>query len=1021
MFQQKIVEKYLSRIDEQVLTEKYALFCSIFGDKAKQDNIRNLKEEQYQEGFIRDLFCSVLGYTIKPEANYNIFTEAKNESKSSKKADGAIIINDEVKAVIELKGTDTQDLDKVAFQAFSYKNHHEKCTYVVVSNFERLRLYIEAQIEYQEFDLFNLSKKDFNLLYLLLALPQITNDTPLKLKHETLTEEKEITDKFYVDYSTFKRNLFEDLLKHNPDVDKLVLFKKTQKLLDRILFVLFCEDRDLLPTNSTMGIINDYKKLKELGYYQPLYNIFKTFFNRIDKGFKHETDNSKDVFAYNGGLFKPDEILDSVKVGDDVLYVYSQKLANYDFESQISVDILGRIFENSLTEIEEVQKEIENEKNGIQTDSPNVSKRKKDGVFYTPAYITKYIVENTIGKLCEAKKEELKINDNEFAFDKKYQRKKIEELDERLNNYREWLLGLKILDCACGSGAFLNAALKELRKEHTLIDYLWAKIHKNELNFSQIDNTILENNLYGVDINEDSIEITKLSLWLNTTTRNRKLTTLNDKIKCGNSLIDDESVAGEKAFNWQKEFPEVFEKGGFDVVISNPPYVFAREKLSEKEKDFYIKSFVSSKYQINTYILFIEQSQKLIKENGFCGLIIPNAWLMVYSGEDVRKYLLDNVSIQKIVNLSGKSFSDANVETVILIDKKLKATDKTEIDVIYSDEINKKFDFSHTIRQNDLLKNKGFEFQVFKDDESSNLIEKIKKDCLDLDIVASVKAGLKAYEKNKGNPKQTEADVKNRPYDYTYKFDEHTFKYLDGANVLRYGINWSGLWLRYGDFLAAPRTFNLFSDEKIIVREITGNFPKCINAVYSKETYLYNLSNIAIIKRNDKYSLKYILALLNSSLMSYYFKKNTAKAERKLFPKIILNDLRLFPIKDILPEEQKPFIELADRMLSLNEDLREKINRFISRIKETYNIEKITHNLEAFYNLSFADFIKELSKQKVKLTMKQKDELEDYFNEYVKDISSLNETIEKTDKEINTLVYNLYNLTDDEIKIIEHN
>ncbi|MBQ2547452.1 MAG: hypothetical protein II558_00980, partial [Treponema sp.] len=319
MFQKKIIEKYLSKIDRVLLTEKYTQFISIFADKQKQENIRASKEEQYQEGFIRDLFCAVLGYTISPEPNYNIITELKNETKNknnARKADGAIIIGGTTKAVIELKGTNTQDLDTVAKQAFDYKSHHENCNYVIVSNFERLRLYVETQSDFEEFNLFKLTKENFDLLYLLLQLENITNDIPLKLKHETLTEEKEITNNFYADYSTFKRALFEDLCENNPDTDKLLLFKKTQKLLDRILFVLFCEDRNLLPANSTIGIINDYKKLKELGYYQPLYNVFKTFFDRIDKGFKHETDSSKNIFAYNGGLFKPDEILDSVKIGD---------------------------------------------------------------------------------------------------------------------------------------------------------------------------------------------------------------------------------------------------------------------------------------------------------------------------------------------------------------------------------------------------------------------------------------------------------------------------------------------------------------------------------------------------------------------------------------------------------------------------------------------------------------------------------------------------------------------------------
>ena len=1048
MFQKKIVEKYLSKLDKELLEQKYDLFCSIFKNEKKIENIRNSKEEQYQEGFIRDLFVSVLGYTIKPEENYNILTELKNEvanKSNSKKSDGAICEENnenKIRAVIELKGTDTTDLDKVAFQAFSYKNFHNECNYVIVSNFERLRIYVETQIEFEEFNLFTLSFERFCILYLLLELNQLKADIPLKLKHETLSEEKQITDNFYADYSTFKRLLFEDLCENNlqseechaelvsasddeiPNqvrnddgkINKLLLFKKTQKLLDRILFILFCEDRNLLPPNSIAGIISDYQKLKEMGYGQPLYNVFKTYFDRIDKGYKNESDSSKDVFAYNGGLFKTDEVLDSIKVGDHVLLVHAKRLADYDFESQISVDILGRIFENSLTEIEEVQKEIEAEKTGAKVENNNVGKRKKDGVFYTPEYITKYIVENTIGKLCEDKRNELNINDREYNFQNKYTKSKATELEQRLEQYRAWLLDLKILDPACGSGAFLNAALHQLKVEHTLVDYYWSTIRNGELNFTEIENTILENNLYGVDINEESVEIAKLSLWLHTAKKNRKLTTLNGKIKCGNSLIDDPTVADEKAFKWEEEFPEVFAKGGFDVVIGNPPYVFDREKFTEEEKSFYETNYVSAKYQANLYILFIEKFQKLLNKNGLCGVIVPNSWLMVYSGEDLRKYLYENVSLMKIANLSGKSFSDANVETVILIDENKKPDENTECEIYKNDEGKTSFEFSHKLKQFDFGKNKGLEFTVFKTEENSILIDKIKTDSLDLDVVASVKAGLQAYEKGKGTPKQTEEDVKNRPYDYTYRFDDETYKYLDGSNVLRYGIIWSGLWLKYGNHLAAPRSFDLFSGEKIIIREITGKFPKCINATYSNEIYLYNRSNIAVIKRDDNYSLKYILTILNSSLMSFYFKKNTAKAERKLFPKIILNDLRLFPIKKAKLEAQQPFINLADRMLTLNETLQKKSTNFLKVVKQTFALEKVSAKMESFYELDFDGFVKEL---KQKITPKLKLEWLEVFEETKKSLLDLKQQIDSTDKEINALVYKLYDLTEEEIKIVE--
>ena len=421
MFQKSIIEKYLSKLDANLLHEKYEKYCANYKNETKIANIRTVKEEQYQEGFIRDVFCSVLNYTIKPEPDYNILTELKNETKNknnARKSDGAICEeNNEsrVRAVIELKGTDTTDLDTVARQAFDYKSHHENCNYAIVCNFERLRLYVETQIEFIEFNLFTLTFEDFCILYLLLELNQLKNDIPLKLKHETLSEEKQITDNFYADYSTFKRLLFEDLCENNPESDKLLLFKKTQKLLDRILFILFCEDRNLLPANSVLGIIKRWEAARENFLEVPLYNLFKQYFNWIDKGFENPNDKNGSIFAYNGGLFKTDEVLDNIKVGDDVLFIHTKRLADYDFESQISVDILGRIFENSLTEIEEVQKEIEAEKTGEKVENNNVGKRKKDGVFYTPEYITKYIVENTIGKLCEEKREELKINDEEFS------------------------------------------------------------------------------------------------------------------------------------------------------------------------------------------------------------------------------------------------------------------------------------------------------------------------------------------------------------------------------------------------------------------------------------------------------------------------------------------------------------------------------------------------------------------------------------------------------------------------------
>ena len=192
MFQKTILSKYLQTQNPENLITQWDLFRAHFHNPVIQANIRNSKEEQYQEGFLRDLFVSILGYQLNPAHNFNLTTEYKN-IKDSKKADGAIIINDKVIAIIELKGTNTTDLSKIEDQAFGYKNNQENCKYVITSNFEKLRFYVDNAIENIEFNLFELSQDQFNLMYLILAFENIKNDIPKKLKDESLNQEDIIT------------------------------------------------------------------------------------------------------------------------------------------------------------------------------------------------------------------------------------------------------------------------------------------------------------------------------------------------------------------------------------------------------------------------------------------------------------------------------------------------------------------------------------------------------------------------------------------------------------------------------------------------------------------------------------------------------------------------------------------------------------------------------------------------------------------------------------------------------------
>lgn len=1028
LFQPSVLKKYLQQQDSIPVQKAYKKYVKYFHNTTIQANIRSSKEEQFQEGFLRELFVEILGYTLNPAPNFNLTTELKN-IKGAKKVDGAILKNGEALGVIELKGTNTKDLESIRQQAFDYKANQTGCVYVITSNFEKLRFYINNAVDYEEFDLFRLTEREFEFFYVCLAKDNILANKPLKIKEDSIVEEENITKKFYADYSLFKRELYRDLVKQNRNnvmlmeltekTSRLTLFKKSQKLIDRFLFILFAEDRGLLAPNSINTILKEWKALEELDIVVPLYDRYKQYFNYLDTGRKG-SDTKEEIFAYNGGLFKTDAILDAVVIDDDLLYRHTKKLSTYDFESQVDVNILGHIFEHSLNEIESVNAEIE----GTDFDKQK-TKRKKDGVFYTPKYITKYIVDNTIGKLCTEKKLTLGIIDEEYGKGRKNrQATTILKLEQQLKEYRDWLLKLTICDYACGSGAFLNQALDFLIKEHSYIDDLNKQLFGGGFTFPDVENQILENNIYGVDLNDESIEIAKLSLWLRTAQPKRKLTSLNSNIKCGNSIINSKAIAGEKAFNWKEEFPEVFANGGFDVIIGNPPYVFARDNFRQEEKDYFVSKYVSAKYQINTYLLFMEKAVHILKENGIYGLIIPNSWLMMYSGEGLRKFLLETNKLNQIINLTGFSFETANVETVIILAEKEAIEKENSVEILLNN--GNEFYFSHSKKQSEFSKNEGHEFKVFLDDDSDELNMKIIKDSHLLDNLVEIKAGLQAYEKDKGDPKQSAEDVKNRPYDYNYKFDENTHKYLEGKDVGRYLTSWAGAYLRYGKHLASPRTFNLFDGSKIIVREITGNYPKCLIATYNEDIYLYNRSNIAIVeKEKSNISLKYILAVLNSKLLSYYFVKNTAKSVRKLFPKIILNDLRKFPIKNISSDLQQPYIELTDKMLILNTNFQTLNNKFTKYYSGQFNIDKLTNKLQNWHELSFTDFIKELNKAiktggGIPLTKKDEIDWMDVFEDYKSQAQNIKQQIDKTDNEINSMVYELYGLSQEEISVVEN-
>ena len=1046
-FQNSVIKKYLAALNTEQVTTAWEVYKAYFLNKEIQDNIRSSKEEQFQEGFLRELFVKVFGYTLNPSPNFNLITEQKNET-DAKKADGAILRDDKVIGVIELKDHKTTDLSHVERQAFGYKSQHKDTRYVVISNFEKLRFYIDNAVEHIEWNLFSLTESDFHLLYFCLAWSNISTDLPLKAKQESVSNEDHITQQLYKDYSAFKREIFADILANNTDENTpkeqiLLLFRKTQKLLDRLLFIFFAEDCGLLPPNSMVQILEQWEQLKEMDEYVPLYGRIKKYFGYMDTGWQGK---KYEIFAYNGGLFKPDEVLDSIKISDDILARFTRKLADYDYSTEVDVNILGHIFENSLNEIEEVTAQI----NAGET--PTVSKRKRDGVFYTPQYITKYIVENTVGRLCAEKKAEMGIDEAEYFADKNRQMATKKRLLDQLTKYRDWLLGITICDPACGSGAFLNAALQFLMAEHKLLDEMEAKITGSTIAFQAVENSILENNLYGVDINEESVEIARLALWLRTAKPHRKLNSLNNNIKCGNSLISDPAIAGDKAFDWQKEFPQVFEKGGFDVVIGNPPYV-QLQSMGEMSDVYAQCGYEVYNKMGDLYCLFTERGYNLLKDGGYQSFIMPNKWMLVAYGKELRRFMA-NTNLQQIVNFGDVQFFEG-AATIVCIFVTKKGGTPTDVEALSLNQSTYHGDFINEVKAGLEL----FPHDEFGETEWSiqprahlNILKKMKQGTplkkLPIEINYGVKTGYnEAFFIDEDtrqhliakDPKSADLIrplLRGRDIRTWYSTKEgqymvSTFPALSlnideypaiKEYLLSYGyerLEQSGKpgsrkksankWFETQDPISY---YTEFAKPKIIYPNMTSVFP----FAYDEQGYMGNDKTFILTAKDDSISLKFLTAIFNSKLCKLWIWYNC--------PELLggTREIRKVYFENFcIPEcaNQQPFIELADKMLALNKDIQAKRARFLSLLQNNLPEVKITGSLETFDTLDFAGFVAELKKQKIKLSLAQQDEWLDFFNKYKSDCNALTAEITETDKTIDTLVYDLYGLSADERQLIE--
>lgn len=729
-------------------------------------------------------------------------------------------------------------------------------------------------------------------------------------KKGTATVDKE----FLNSLDTWRTLLAETISKENKQLDEDELNFVVQQTLDRIIFLRICEDRSIEP----YGNLQD--GIKTGDYYQ---NLLKEFKQADDK--------------YNSGLFdfKKDKLSHTLSINNKTLKTIINELyypaCPYEF-SVLSVEILGSAYEQFLGKTITI-----NDKGKAVIElKPEV--RKAGGVYYTPQYIVDYIVENTIGKLTENKTP-----------------KQVEEI--------------KIVDPACGSGSFLIGAYQYLLSWHK--DYYTQNPNKkNPLTLDGNLTTsekkkILLNNIYGVDIDTNAVEVTKLSLLLKcmegetqasianqmTMFKERVLPTLDENIKSGNSLIDTDYYDhqldfGEerkiKPFSWQKAFPSVFRNGGFDVVIGNPPYLKLTATNERNEiLQYYQNKFISYSggSSKNLFQLFLEKTIHL-KPTLFA-FIIPEAILTSDSNGKIRDMILDNYNITSLVTFNHFVFQDATIGTIIVVGN----NDKKEGTKLYKIDLSQQLEFKQ-----DVQLSKGKIWEVEFDLESNNLCNKLINNSTSMRELVTMSKGMV---------------VKNRDKVLTDHPLENSLPFLLGNCMGRYFYK-PKKYANYNHLEIIGGTRD-YKKQTIIPRLLIRRTGGILCATYSNQIEL--VESTIYILRSENINLMYLLGLINSKLFTYFLIKKLLTNQQG-FPQVLMGQLEQLPIKTndsstkINTNTHDIIVVHVEQLLQLNQDL------------QTTTLE--TH------------------KQQIK------------------------SKIEYHEDKINHLVYQLYNLTEDEIKIVEN-
>ena len=593
------------RLDENGLKAAHAVLVK-WADLETSGRLAELTETQMQGDFLAQVFGDALGYAGFTEGK-EVWHREQHYQIADETPDAVLGFFRQAEdhkplAVIELKGPKVHlDRDRsngrtAVAQCWDYLvNTPPDCRWGIVSNIVSFRLYERASTKraYEHFTLQSL--RDFNCFkqfYVLFHRQGLIDESLLgppravALLKQSTERQREVGDKLYDTYSRTRNDLIAELhIKRKYPQDEAI--EMAQRLFDRIIFIAFCEDRRLLPERI---ITEAYSVAGIHAVTNPRWQSFKNLFRFIDTG-----SETHGIPQYNGGLFSPHAV-DDLELPDEPWTNFFRTISSYDFADEVNLDVLGHLFERSITELEKLKVSGlfgDAEKAEQYASMPQSVKRKQLGTYYTPPELTGRIVQYTVEELIVQRFASTAI---EFGISEKEANRGIAPDDAQYwRRCLAILRNLKIVDPACGSGAFLFQAYDVLESRyHEVVghlDQLGEPDAKKLAN--QIPTFILQENLYGVDLSPEAVEITQLALWIRSASRGQLLAKLSANIVHGNSLVHDPEVH-PAGFDWLKRFPDVFlpspsgrgqgegeREAGFDCVVGNPPW--ERMKLQERE------------------------------------------------------------------------------------------------------------------------------------------------------------------------------------------------------------------------------------------------------------------------------------------------------------------------------------------------------------------------------------------------------------------------------------------------------